>query len=291
MRKLTIIFALLFCFVITIRDAGVKAASPKTTKDIPFAIHADTKNRFTSLDVYSPAKGKDHPVMVYVHGGAWKIGDKRRVDLKPAYFVEQGYVFVSVNYRLHPAVTWKQQAGDVATAISWVKKNIKTYGGTSEKISIMGHSAGAHLAALVATDESYLKTAGMKLSQLQSVILLDGAGYDVPLQMKRNQLGWFTTVLENVFSKDEKQQQAASPVHHVSAKKGIPPFLILHVAGRANSKAQSESFGKKLTDAGVSAKVIACEDKTHSTINRELGKENDQPTTDITKFIKALNDK
>ena len=106
----------------------------------------------------------------------------------------------------------------------------------------MGHSAGAHLAALVATDATYLKAEQMKLNNLQSVVLLDGAGYDVPLQMKNNKLGWFTTVLEDVFSTDEKKQQAASPIHHVTGKQGIPPFLILHVADRPNSKVQSESF-------------------------------------------------
>ncbi len=289
MKKLFILSVLTLSTTIFSHAAKSKSAGLKTEKDIVFATHQGARKGSTSLDVYSPVKGKDHPVMIFVHGGAWVIGNKHRVELKPAAFVEKGYVFVSVNYRLHPQGTWKQQATDVAAAIGWVKMNIKKHGGSAENINIMGHSAGAHLAALVATDETYLKAENMKLSNLQSVILLDGAGYDIPLQIKTTDIRWFKNLMKKVFSTDEKVQQSASPISHIESKKGIPPFLILYVANRENSKKLSESFGKKLVEADVSAKVIGCQNKTHRTINIEIGKKNDKPTTEIFQFLNSID--
>jgi acetyl esterase/lipase len=70
-----------------------------------------------SLDVYAPEDARDAPVMIYIHGGGWRTGDKKAVGAKPAYFTERGYVFVSMNYRLVPAVDILTQHQDSATAI------------------------------------------------------------------------------------------------------------------------------------------------------------------------------
>ena len=95
--------------------------------------------------------------MIWVHGGAWQIGDKAQVQAKPKAFNERGYVLVSVNYRFHPAVTYKEQAGDIAQAIRWVNDHAREHGGDPGRVFLMGHSAGAHLAALVGTDGRYLE--------------------------------------------------------------------------------------------------------------------------------------
>ena len=210
----------------------------------------------TRLDVYAPARGDNHPVVVWIHGGAWRIGDKSRVQSKPGAFNDRGYVFVSVNYRLHPAVTNKEQAGDIARAIRWVYDHVKDHGGDPERIFLMGHSAGAHLAALVATDERYLGETGLKLSDLSGVILLDGAGYDIPLQVRQAVLPRMKTMYTAVFTEDEATQRDASPITHVAPGKGIPPFLILHVASRKDSKIQSDGLAAKLRRGGVEAKVV-----------------------------------
>ena len=96
----------------------------------------------TRLDVYSPDHGKNQPVVIWIHGGAWQIGDKANVQLKPKAFSEQGFVFVSVNYRFHPKVTSKEQAGDIARAIRWVHDHIGDHGGDPGRVFLMGHSAG-----------------------------------------------------------------------------------------------------------------------------------------------------
>ena len=95
----------------------LSAEGDRVQKNIAYS---DAGGDRTRLDVYSPGNSKDHPVVIWIHGGAWQIGDKANVQAKPRAFNEQGYVLVSVNYRLHPAVTYKEQAGDIAQAIRWV---------------------------------------------------------------------------------------------------------------------------------------------------------------------------
>src|SRR3954467_578274 len=132
----------------------------RVQKNIPYSQAGGDRTR---LDVYAPGDGKDHPVVVWVHGGAWQAGDKSQVQAKPRAFNGRGYVLVSVNYRFHPAVTYKEQAGDIAQAIRWVHEHAREYGGDPGCIFLMGHSAGAHLVALVGTDHRYLEKVGLKL--------------------------------------------------------------------------------------------------------------------------------
>lgn len=255
-----------------------------TEKDIAYSRAGGERNR---LDVYAPSGGGDHPVVVWIHGGAWRIGDKAHVQSKPKAFNDRGYVFVSVNYRLHPDATYKEQAEDVARAIRWVKDNVRDHGGDPGRIFLMGHSAGAHLAALIAADDRHLEKVGLKPSDLSGVVLLDGAGYDIPRQVRQAVLPRMKAIYTTVFTEDEATQRDASPIAHVAKDKGIPPFLILHVAGRADSKAQSEGLAAKLREAGVEAKAVPAEGKTHASINRELGLPDDAPTKAVFEFLES----
>jgi arylformamidase len=149
--------------------ATATAAEPKAHRDLPYT---EPKNERQTLDVYAPAEGKNHPVVVWIHGGGWHSGDKRDVKTKPQAFTDKGFVFVSINYRLQvwtdphlsPGVTIKQIAEDVAKAIHWTHDHAKDYGGDPKTIFVMGHSAGAQLAALVCTDDRYLKAENLSLS-------------------------------------------------------------------------------------------------------------------------------
>jgi arylformamidase len=273
---------LLFAILTVVPAPG--AEGERVQKNIAYS---DAGGDRTRLDVYSPGDGKYHPVVIWIHGGAWKFGDKASVQKKPKAFNEQGYVLVSINYRFHPVVTYKEQAGDIARAIHWVHEHARDHGGDPNRVFLMGHSAGAHLAALVGTDGRYLKNEGFKLSDLSGVILLDGAGYDIPRQIQQAPLPRLKTMYTTVFGEDEAKQQDASPITHVVGGKGIPPFLILHVASRRDSKAQSEGLASKLRAAAVEAKVLPAEGKTHATINRELGQPDDPPTKAVFEFLRV----
>jgi acetyl esterase/lipase len=188
-------------------------------------------------------------------------------------------------------VTYREQAGDLAAAIRWVREHAGEYGGSPDRIALMGHSAGAHLAALVATDRRYLEAEGLGLAVLSGVLLLDGAGYDIPRQVREARVRRMRDLYEGVFTEDEETQKDASPITHVAADKGIPPFLILHVAGRKDSQAQSEGLAARLADAGVEARVVPAEGKTHATINRELGMPDDEPTRVVFEYLEGLGDR
>ena len=148
------------------------AAEPKIHRDLAYG---EPKNERQTLDVYAPAEGVNHPVVVWIHGGGWQAGDKKEVDHKPQAFVDKGFVFVSINYRLLPDnVTIKQMAGDVAKAIRWTYDHAKDYGGDPDTLFVTGHSAGAQLAALVCTDDGYLKAEKLSLSNIKGCVPVDG---------------------------------------------------------------------------------------------------------------------
>ena len=277
-----------------------KAPATKVTKDIVYAAAEGTAAAETTLDVHAPAAGTGLPVLVWVHGGAWTTGDKDHVGHKASAFVVAGFVFVSINYRLIPDLEkragerqrlvpgvedYAVQAGDVARAIAWVHRNAAQHGGDGNRIYLMGHSAGAHLVALVATDQRYLKAEGVALTVLKGAIPLDGGGLDIPRQITELGGEQNRRVYRAVFGPDPETWRNASPISHVDAGKGIPPFLIVPVADRDDTTAQAEAFAKALSAAGVRALVKPAPGKTHRTLNQELGAEGDGPTRDVLAFL------
>ena len=242
-----------------------------------------TYNGQDRLDVYPASSGA--PVVIWVHGGGWSIGDKKNVGMKAKSCQERGYLMVSVNYTLMPKADYREQAQDVAQAVAWVRGNISKYGGDPNKIVLMGHSAGAHLAALVGPDESFLATQNLTLSCLKGVVLLDGAAYDVPLQLKSATRKRQRDMYLSVFGPALEGQKAASPIEHVKAGKGIPPFLLIPVERRADSTQQANLLSQALAASGVSARVCPAPNKTHETLNKELGQAGDPPTDQVFQFI------
>ena len=276
MRILTALLVLLIAF-------PLRGDEPKVQLGIPYA---EPKNERQMLDVYAPTQGKNLPVVVWIHGGGWRRGDKADVHNKPKAFVDKGFVLVSISYRFVPNVTVHQIAGDVAKAIRWTHDHAKDYGGDPNTIIVMGHSAGAQLAALVCTDERYLKAEKLPLSIIKACVPVDGDTYDVPLQIK--------TVDEKRAKSyrmtfgDEESQKNLSSVTHVAKGKNIPPFLILHVADHPETKMQSQRLVKVLQEAGISAKAYPAEGKNHTTINNDLGLSGDTPTQEMWEFLSAV---
>ena len=117
-----------------------KAQAQDIKRNIPYA---DPANERQTLDVYSPHGAKNLPVVFWIHGGGWETGDKASVQIKPQAFVDKGFVFVSTNYRLLPAVDMATIVRDVAKSIHWVHDHIAEHGGDPARLFVMGHSAGA----------------------------------------------------------------------------------------------------------------------------------------------------
>ena len=261
------------------------ASAPPTPGTREMAYGADPKQR---LDLLVPPTATRAPLLLLVHGGGWSIGDKRTgAGIKAAHFTAKGWAFASANYRLVPQASVEQQAADIAAAIAWARANAAAHGLDPDNIVLMGHSAGAHLVALVGTDPRYLATAGVPIGAVKGVILLDGAGYDIAGQMTRpgNPVG---AMYDAAFGKDPARQKALSPTLHAAAP-NVARWLILPIDRRDDSKAQSEGFAAALRPAGASAKVVAVPGESHSSLNKGLGEAGDFATEEVDKFLAGLN--
>lgn len=224
------------------------------------------------LDFWRASSG-NAPLVIFVHGGGWKRGDKNNAtgQYKASHYVEQGYAFASINYRLVPDATVEQQAADVANAVAYLRGNAATLGLDQQRIVLMGHSAGAHLVALVGTDPQYLRAAGMQPSDLSGVIPLDGAAYDVPSQMVDGARIMSDTYLQ-AFGSEPVRQKALSPYWHAGGP-NAPSFLILHVE-RDDGAKQSAALAEALRKNGTQVKLQSFQGKGlrgHMEINRKLG--------------------
>ncbi len=267
----------------------VPAAIPgvNVMADVQFAERTGCDPRQATLDIYLPATGRALPVLIYVHGGGWTGGDKNPVGAKVAYFAGRGFIFVSINYRLIPAAGLTGQATDVAEAIAWIKENIATYGGDGARLFLLGHSAGAHLAALVATDETYLQGVGLELAAIRGVILLDSAAYDVE-QLMRSPEGQSET-FRPIFETDPAGWRPVSPRAHVAPGKGIPPHLILLATAQGQRRPAAEGLAAALRGAGVYAQIAdATAFSDHGSINENLGHPGDTPTAAVQAFLDML---
>jgi acetyl esterase/lipase len=251
--------------------------------DIPYVETDGSKSDLRKLDIYHPERGKDLPVMIYVHGGGWTRGDKKAVGQKVSLFCLEDYVFVSVNYRMLPETKVPAQAQDVAAAVAWVHDHAKDYGGNPDRLFLMGHSAGAHLVSLVATNETLLGNCGKDLSAIKGLIELDTAALDVP-RLMQSARGMYP----KVFGDDPEIHKLISPYEHVAPGKSIPPFLLVVADNNAGKIEQSNAMAKKLQEAGVRAEVIEAPDKTHGTLNQDLGEADDKITERVKRFLEAL---
>jgi acetyl esterase/lipase len=248
------------------------------------AEHAYGQDPKQRIDLVRPAGVGKAPILLFVHGGGWSIGDKvHAAGDKARWANAKGWAFASANYRLVPQATVEQQAADVASAIAWLRANAARQGLDPDRIVMMGHSAGAHLVALVGTDPQYLKAAGVPMRAVRGVVLLDGAGYDVAAQANapRNLV---RPMYDAAFGTDPKRQAALSPSRHAAAP-NVSRWLILPIERRQDSQAQSKGLADALTKTGASATVVAVPDESHGSLNKGLGEVGDFATEQVERFL------
>lgn len=243
------------------------------------------------LDLWLP-KGRSGkaPLLVFVHGGGWKRGSKDSAasNSAPVHFPEQGYAYASINYRLVPEATVEQQAADVASALAALLAKADALGIDRSKVVLMGHSAGAHLVALVGTDERYLRGAGLSFADVDGVIPNDGAAYDVPAQMKDGNRFMQDTYVQ-AFGTDPARQRALSPTLQAAAP-NAPRFLLLHVQ-RPDGVRQAEALAAALRKAGTAVEVAGFPGtglQGHAEINRRLGEPDYPATAVVDRWLKAV---
>jgi acetyl esterase/lipase len=235
-----------------------------------------------ALDLWVPQGAAPAPLVLFVHGGGWSRGSKSNAVGRalPGHMLAQGYAFASIDYRLVPAATVEQQAADVAASLAYLLKRADELGIDRSHVVLTGHSAGAHLVALVGTDERYLKAVGLSFADIDGVMPNDGAAYDVPQQLA--QAGRFMSgTYEEAFGTDPARQKALSPMAHAAAP-NAPAFLLIHVQ-REDGVAQNKALAEALKRSGTAVEVGSFPGeglRGHMEINRRLG-EPDYPATPV----------
>lgn len=224
-------YKIFFTFILFIQfHTSYAGANDKVT--FSYRDHAQTCRTGSEhcLDLhYSSTSSKKLPLIIFIHGGGWTSGshDSYAIKAMGRFLVEQGFAFASVGYRLHvsgdPTRTVTKVSEDVAASIAFLQNNVNlsNYNILKDRILLMGHSAGAHLAALAATHPDLLSDAGGKKDSIYGTILLDGSVYDFASTKNKNKY-----LLSRLF--DDSEIKTLSPVVHVKNEaEAYGPFLIL----------------------------------------------------------------
>jgi acetyl esterase/lipase len=279
-----------FLCVLFVAFLASDAYAQRVTRDVPYATAPHHQRQV--LDVHAPAGANNLPVVFWIHGGGWQAGDKSMVALKPKAFMDAGFVFVSINHRLLPAVEMGAITSDVASALGWVHKNIAAHGGDPTRLLVMGHSSGGQLAALMCTDDRYAKAQGLALTSIKGCVPVDADTFDIPAiiemaetRARVHHLPMPTFGHRQKFGNDAAKHRDFSAVTHVAKDKGIPPFLILHIAENPDTGAQARRLAAVLQSAAIPAKIVTGRETTHARINDNLGAPDDAVTRELFAFV------
>ena len=274
--------------------ADAPAPLAPTKADVPYAGTTDFRQ---TLNVYVPASkpAKPAPVIFWIHGGGWQGGEKTNVQLKPKFFTDLGYVFISTNHRYVKAVPMSEIFADLAKSLRWTHEHAAEFGGDPARIVIMGHSSGAQLAAYLAIDERPLKAEGLSLKMFKGCVPVDADTFDIPAVIalataNRKAAGKPEPKYghREIFGGQPERWTDYSAVTHVAAGKGIPPFLSLYDAAAALTPDQAKRLASALTSKGIPARAFGAQNTNHGKINTDLGLPNDPSTAELLAFLKSI---
>ncbi|MFO0878034.1 MAG: alpha/beta hydrolase [Gemmataceae bacterium] len=302
------------------------ADSPREVLDVRYRSGGGSRH---TLDVFVPREklsaSARRPVVLFVHGGTWMAGDKNFFGMYRGvgrFLARHGVVAVLTNYRLSPLVRHPEHIKDVAAAYAWCHRNITRYGGDADNIILAGHSAGAHLVSLLATDLTYLKDPALELDErarkaIKGVVAVSGV-FRIPAPAEFNimarrtvdhlvgvsgsnrlaaPLGSALMMVSDrvnpfgiVFGRDRDVQVDASPIHHI--RPGIPPFLVLNAEREvAGLHDMADDFVAALKKHRVPVDRHIVDGVTHRTIVKKLHDDSDEAGKMVLAFVSRLTGK
>ncbi|MBI4660140.1 MAG: alpha/beta hydrolase [Verrucomicrobia bacterium] len=244
-------------------------------KNLVYRDGADEDAEKHRLDLFKP-KGKDSlPVFFFIHGGAWKYGDRSQYPAIGNRFAKEGILTVVPSYRLAPKHPHPAQIEDVATAFAWVARHIAEHGGDTHRLYVGGHSAGGHLAALLTLDKKHLKAHGLSPELIRGVVCLSGV-YNLTAGESQ----------ASVFGTDPEVRRGASPLFHI--KSGMPPFLLTYCQWDYLSlPAQAREFHAALRKDGIPSELVFIPRESHISEMVNVPNPDDPTAKAILKFIRA----
>jgi acetyl esterase/lipase len=268
--------------VLDVLPAAAQSHTVGVVRDVDYIANADYSDGKDRLDIYIPDGARNAPVIFSIHGGALEAGDRREERFVGQRFAGAGYVTVVISYRLSPDVSHPAHIQDVAAAFAWVTRNIASHGGDPARVLVIGHSAGAYLAMLLAADPRWLAVHNLSPRAIVGVAPVsgfywvdrEGVGPDRPTYV------WGT---------NRQVWVDASPAHYL--RPDIPPVLLLDTDGDEGWRQQQKAdFAEALRAAGdKDVTVYKVRGRTHMSVWTEMNDgEREETSSQILRFAKRL---
>ncbi len=272
-------FAIVLALIPLLQD------SVRESKNLAYIEDEEKKHK---LNLFMPPGDKPAPVIVFIHGGAWKGGDRSTYAGLGHRFAERGIGFAAISYRLSPAVKHPEHVKDCARAFAWVASNIEKHGGDPRRLFVMGHSAGGHLAALLALDPKYLAEVKIEPSTIKGVIPMSGPYVIPPLP---EDAPGILRIFPEAFGSDKEVCVDASPITHVKNLKA-PMLVLTEMDDNLKVRPSMVAFKKAIEKEGVKgAEFVDAEGRNHNTIIANMFQKADDPYRDkIVEFVKKTCD-
>lgn len=218
------------------------------TRDVRYG--DDARN---TLDVYLPKQPQGAPVVMFFHGGGWNSGDKADYKFVGAALAEQGYIAVLPNYRLYPQVKFPAFMQDAAQATAWLHTHLSDWGADTHRVYLMGHSAGAHIAVLLALNPEYLQQVNLRSDMFRGVIGLSGPYDFIPFSYD---------YMYDLFGPADRYPQS-QPINYVRAD--APAMLLLHGAmDKTAAPKNTINLAQALRAVGASVQMEIYPQANHS---------------------------
>ena len=253
--------------------SGEISSGVEARQNIAYTEGKDEDTQKHGLDLYIPSGKTNAPVFFFIHGGAWRSGDRSQYPAVGNRFAREGILTVIPSYRLAPEHPHPAQIEDVAAAFDWVVRHVAAFGGDTSRIFVGGHSAGGHLAALLSLDENALKPFNLSPKRICGTIALSGV-YNLTLDQGQG----------SVFGTDPEIRKGASPLFHVNGDR--PPFLVTYCQWDYWSlPTQAKEFHTALAESSVPAQLVFIPNENHISEMVHVPNDNDPTAGAILDFI------
>lgn len=238
------------CSPLTVINTASPSGHFERTSDVPYGELPRQR-----LDVYVPKSLRaPAPLVIFFYGGGWRDGDKTDYEFVASSLTDAGNIVVIADYRLFPDVVFPTFVEDSAMAAAWALQNVERLGANPDEVFVMGHSAGAHIAALLALDRQYLAAVGIDHQPFAGLIGLSGPYDFLPIE---------SGYLLDVFP--EKLRDESQPVNYVSSR--APRTLLIHGSDDTTVRpSNSRSLANALRSAGVDVTTTFYDDVGHARV-------------------------
>lgn len=283
-RRTVLLLAIALAGLVAAPAGGIRSAPAVQSVTVSYVTGPNPDPVRHKMDLYRPASGSGFPVLLFAHGGVWRLGSKDEYRNIGETFARRGILTAVINYRLTPAVRHPAHATDVARAVAWLATHAEEYGGRADRLYLSGHSAGGHLVSLLLFDRRYLEAEGVDPDTLAGVIPLSGI-FDLTQPIDDVPDGGFPRFIHPPFGEARAALEAASPVTHLQPTK-VPIFVILAGEDYSAMKRQSAAFVETLRGRGIAVAFDTVVGRGHFELVYAIGRPADITTELIARFVR-----